>query len=425
METEIYFSEFIKKIQEILNTENGILRNHGEKVAFLYLQLLQEIGGYTKQQLYRLVYLAILHDIGAYKTDNIADIKKFEINAPHPHAIYGYLFFKHYFSFGEENEVILYHHFTNQDYLRFQEKINVEKEAKLLHFADRIAVLWDNGYTSLSKELISLLETTFSNEEITLFKKVEQEKHIFKKLQNESYFDEIYAFFEDLTVDKETIRKVLFMLVNTVDFKSEYTMFHTITVRSIARVLASYFPEYFGEKEIKEIADAASIHDVGKLYTPTEILEKPDKLTPEEYEVMKRHITDGRKILEGLTTQEEIMLATTHHEKLDGSGYPDGLVASQINMKQRILIVADIVSALRGKRSYKEAFTKDDIIAIIQKEADSGKIDATIVNKLVNHYDEMMDAVDQDCKETWNEYVALGKEYQSIMSALSDKKIMF
>lgn len=110
---------------------------------------------------------------------------------------------------------------------------------------------------------------------------------------------------------------------------------------------------------------ASPLHDVGKVGIPDAILLKPGKLTPDEFTVMKTHTTIGAQTLEAVRAtyprnafiQMGMMIAHSHPEKWDGSGYPDGLAGEQIPLAARIMAVADIYDALRSKRCYKEAFT--------------------------------------------------------------------
>ncbi len=102
------------------------------------------------------------------------------------------------------------------------------------------------------------------------------------------------------------------------------------------------------------------MHDVGKIATPSEILRKPGPLTPEEREEMKRHTTIGHEIL--VDSESELLglaatIALTHHERYDGSGYPQGLVGEEIPLEGRITAIADVFDALLSDRHYRPALT--------------------------------------------------------------------
>ena len=132
------------------------------------------------------------------------------------------------------------------------------------------------------------------------------------------------------------------------------------------------------------IMTAAYLHDVGKIFIPPRVLQKQGKLTDEEFDIMKSHSAKGYELCMSL---EDIRpYASTvrgHHESLDGSGYPDRLVGSQISYETRIIKVADVYSALSSKRQYKEAFSTKQIIEIMYKDVDNHKMDSEIVYALL------------------------------------------
>jgi response regulator RpfG family c-di-GMP phosphodiesterase len=134
---------------------------------------------------------------------------------------------------------------------------------------------------------------------------------------------------------------------------------------------------------------AAPMHDIGKISTPDSVLLKPGKLTPEEWEIMKQHPEVGLSILNG--SQRPILkaaavIAHQHHEKYDGSGYPQGLKGDAIHPYARIVAVADVFDALSHKRCYKEAWPLEKVTAYMQ-EAAGTHLDPRYVELLVKNID--------------------------------------
>ena len=116
-----------------------------------------------------------------------------------------------------------------------------------------------------------------------------------------------------------------------------------------------------GASELQLLTVGGMIHDVGKSQVPLEILDKPGKLDPPEWEIMRRHPEHSREILlrEAGLSPDAVAMAVHHHEKLDGGGYPDGLRGGQINDHVRLTAICDVFSALIDKRSYKEAMSSE------------------------------------------------------------------
>ena len=145
-------------------------------------------------------------------------------------------------------------------------------------------------------------------------------------------------------------------------------------------------------EQVQLLRLAAPMHDVGKIATPSEILRKPGPLTPEEREEMNRHTTIGHEIL--ADSESELLrvaatIALTHHERFDGSGYPKGLVGTEIPLEGRITAVADVFDALLSDRPYRPALTVEQTVEILGKDR-GGQFDPQIVGLLLDHLDEAL-----------------------------------
>jgi putative two-component system response regulator len=128
----------------------------------------------------------------------------------------------------------------------------------------------------------------------------------------------------------------------------------------------------FDPEWVENLRLASPMHDIGKIGVPDAILNKPGKLTDEEWVEMKKHPSHGAEILQD--TENELMqmsalIALCHHEKWDGSGYPRGIKGEEIPMEARIATIADVFDALTSKRVYKPSFSLDDTLKIIDEGA--------------------------------------------------------
>jgi putative two-component system response regulator len=161
-------------------------------------------------------------------------------------------------------------------------------------------------------------------------------------------------------------------LALAVEYREDGTGGHTRRVGQMSALLARTLG--LPQADVMLIRQAAPLHDVGKIAIPDRILLKPDRLTPEEWAVMKSHTTAGAKIVSGghyslLLTAEAIALS--HHERWDGTGYPRGLSGDTIPLPARVVAVADAFDAMTHARPYREAYSEDYSLSELQRCADS------------------------------------------------------
>lgn len=149
-------------------------------------------------------------------------------------------------------------------------------------------------------------------------------------------------------------------IARTIDAKDEYTNGHSTRVGYYSKLIAENLG--MSQDDVDNIYYIALLHDIGKIAIPDKILNKPGRLTDEEFMIMKSHTTRGAKILKGISTIPHIVEgAKYHHEKWDGTGYPEGLKGEQIPFVARIICCADCFDAMASKRVYKEPFSAETI----------------------------------------------------------------
>lgn len=175
-------------------------------------------------------------------------------------------------------------------------------------------------------------------------------------------------------------------IARTIDAKDEYTNGHSSRVGQYAKIIATELG--LSKDEVDNIYYIALLHDIGKIAIPLEILNKPGRLTDEEYEIIKTHAAKGGKILKGITSIPNIADgAKYHHERYDGKGYPEGLSGTDIPYTARIIACCDAFDAMATRRSYKEPYTKEKIIQEFEK-AKGTQLDpiiATVVIDLIKN----------------------------------------
>ncbi len=170
-------------------------------------------------------------------------------------------------------------------------------------------------------------------------------------------------------------------LVLLVDLRSPFTLSHTSGVAFLAKDLA--YEMLKTDFDSLAMYVAGLMHDLGKIKTPLEILHKPGKLDMHEAYIMKMHVVDTYKMFSKYPKFEEFMaIASTHHERLDGSGYPWGLKAKDLSMRSRILQVADVYEALTEDRPYREGMKPRDALGVVEDMVNHGKLDANVYETL-------------------------------------------
>ena len=197
-------------------------------------------------------------------------------------------------------------------------------------------------------------------------------------------------------------KALILVLADIVESRDRNTGAHVRKTAAYADIILQemrrkgYYADALTDEFISDVVDSAPLHDVGKIHVPDAILNKPGRLSDEEFAIMKSHTTAGRDILtEAITLvpnsgylNEARNLAAYHHEKWDGTGYPTGLAGEDIPLSARIMAVADVFDALVSKRSYKKPFSFEEAMQIITEG--SGKhFDPLVVDAFVSAEDEV------------------------------------
>jgi HD-GYP domain-containing protein (c-di-GMP phosphodiesterase class II) len=184
----------------------------------------------------------------------------------------------------------------------------------------------------------------------------------------------------------ELFKSSIRALVNAVEAKDEYTRGHTERVTEYSVMIARKMG--FTGEEIQRIELSALLHDVGKIGIPDKILLKPGKLTDEEFEVVKEHPSRGVKMLRPIKQLRMVLNGIKHHhEKLDGSGYPDGLIGNGIPLVARIITVGDAYDAMTTNRPYRNALPREEAIRRLKQDSNT-QFDPELVDVFVKCIEE-------------------------------------
>ena len=211
------------------------------------------------------------------------------------------------------------------------------------------------------------------------------------------------------------------VMVSLAEFRDECTGNHIRRTQTYVRLLAEYLSkqardgEFLTALHIDQIAKASPLHDIGKIAIPDHILLKPGKHTPEEFEIMKTHAIKGESML--ARTRHEMgennlmlhfasQIARNHHERWDGTGYPDQLKAEAIPLPARLMAVADVYDALRSRRPYKKALSHEEAVPMLLEQRGK-QFDPALIDAFVALQDEFARIASQLADDTPDDVIKI------------------
>ena len=180
--------------------------------------------------------------------------------------------------------------------------------------------------------------------------------------------DELDMLREQQKRDKQLIREIIESFAKVIDMKDSYTQGHSTRVARYTAMLAKELG--YDEDTVEKYYNIALMHDIGKIGIPDQVLNKPGKLTDEEYSVIKSHTERGYEVLKSISLMPEIVVgAAAHHERPDGKGYPNGLKGDEIPRVAQIIAVADTFDAMYSDRPYRKRMNFEKAVDIIRDAA--------------------------------------------------------
>ena len=185
---------------------------------------------------------------------------------------------------------------------------------------------------------------------------------------NQNKANELDIVLEQQRRDKQLLREIIESFAKVIDMKDSYTQGHSTRVAKYTEMLARELG--YDEETIEQYYYVALMHDIGKIGIPDQVLNKPGKLTDEEYEIIKSHTVRGYDVLKSISLMPEIGVgAEGHHERPDGKGYPNGLKDGEIPRVAQVIAVADTFDAMYSDRPYRKRMNYEKAVSIIRDAA--------------------------------------------------------
>jgi len=244
-----------------------------------------------------------------------------------------------------------------------------------------------------SADFVASFADTFGNRNLLFIEGTEPLGELERDLAR-LFLRNVSIAFENLRLHSdidETQREIIFLLGEAVEARSQETGNHVRRVAKISRLLAQAVG--LDEQEVEIVEQASPLHDLGKIAIPDDILNKAGLLSVEERTIMLRHAEIGYQMLNGsprTILQAAAQIAHGHHERWDGSGYPNRLAGEDIHLYGRITAVADVFDALLSERCYKEAWPIENVVAFFKAER-GRQFDPALVDLLLSHLDEVLE----------------------------------
>ena len=330
-----------KLIERFLSVMGPAYVDHCKRTAYLILKLAEE-EHIVEPLKKKLVFAAYFHDIGAIGKSNDYLL---HVDYDIYHSIDGYLTLKYKSPLKNASKMVLYHHTS------FQNKIF----DKYYLFGLKIAVCdrFDDWYrhnipfNDVINNILNYNNKNFNPVDVLAIKKILSHNDVIYDIKSGRYEDILNQYISSLNYTKEDKNLFIEMLSSLFELYNETTYNHSKSVGVIAYMLALKM-DYSYDDAFKMYI-AGLMHDLGKIFIPLEIIEKPGKLSIEEYEIMKGHVKYLEKMAEDIIPKEIFYMALYHHERLDGNGYPYFIKDDDLTIPQQIIQISDVISALRAK----------------------------------------------------------------------------
>ncbi len=389
-----------------MNLVSPKVENHHQQVAYVSWRIADEMG-YDLDDRREIIYGALMHDMGSVIMPEKEDGEGYslrEMSQPGISLI------------GDIPKLRFIKDILSAYQVPYEERPDfsaLSKEAifaEIIFLADKISMMINPTAAALNQaEDVCDTISDYAGEDVhpeivEAFLRTSSKEYVWLELlhQPEICLNAI-SNANVVTLD-QTIELAKFMS-RIIDFRSQYTAMHSSGVAATAVRLAEILG--MSEDECKMMMIAGYIHDIGKLKVPKKILEKKEKLTDEDFNIVKEYAYYTELLLKDIAGFDQIgRWAALHHEKLNGFGYPFGLKADDIPMGARIIAVADIFSAVAEIRSYRDGMSKEQVIFALREYVESSALSKYIVDLMIANYDDIYQKRESETSKEGARYYA-------------------
>jgi len=415
-----YLRDLTRSFAGALDLVSPDVANHHQRVAYLAFRL-AEVMELSPARRQLAVHGALLHDVGSVMLEGSITLENVEGNAARL-AKSGAELLRLFSRTRQVSEVVERSQTPWQRLGALPKQIqDTALIGQIIHLADVATLLLGDGDSVLNRvrpvrECIDGMgRKEFHPRVLEAFHRVCELDYVWLDLL---YREDLFPVFlpEDTPVSLDGAVQLTELAGQVIDFRSPFTAMHSAGVAAAAAALAE--AAGMGEDECKMMRIAGNLHDLGKLKTPKEILEKPGKLTDAEFNVIKEHAYYTGQLLRDIRGFDQITLwASLHHEKLSGTGYPFRLAGSALPLGSRIMAVADVFSAVTEERPYRKGMDREQTVRVLRENARAGALSEAVTEYLIAHYAEIDAARDKASREAGRRYFASLQRQQEEVQA--------
>lgn len=368
---------------------------HSSKVCYLACRVAEQMH-LDARAVSDLYYAALLHDLGVSSTEQLKDLMKHEFMEDFSHCKRGHDLLKKSTHTERFADTVLHHHNRwagpNDSGISGND---IPVSSRIICVANYVDVIMKprkyihSQRDKISKALGGHSDAYFDPQIVEAFNQATGQDLFWFDLTARGAEELLYHYRPKVKImlEYDELEAVAGVFAHVVDSKSKFTAQHSRRVARIAVALARRLK--FSQFDCEQMNIAGLLHDVGKLSIPDEIFDKPDKLTVDEYEIIRRYKYFTHVILRKIDGFKNIAdWASLHHDRLDRKGYPFRIKAETLSVGALIMAVSDTFVALAEDRPYRKSYSVERICEILKEHAQEGELDSDIVKILTGNIDE-------------------------------------
>ena len=390
----INLGNILLSLSEITDMANPTIAQHQQRTSYIALEI-AKCANANIELSENIFSAALLHDIGALSVEEKMLVHNFETTNYELHCIRGEILLEQIPWFQKVAKIIRHHHtrWSLWDASIDDPDVLASQVIQLADYVERL-IDRDKYILHQSDDIIAAVKKLCSNtiheDVVNYFLEASRREEFWLDIASPRLYPLLlrHGPYRNIEIDLDGVALITEAYKGIIDFKSRYTATHSAGVSACGEILSRLFG--LSEIDVRLMKIAGDLHDIGKLIIPNSILEKPGKLTKEEFAVIRSHTYYTYYVINTIDGLQHIAKwAAYHHEKLDGSGYPFRCKADEIDTGSRIMSVADIFTAIVEDRPYRPGMSKDNIYKVLNDQTDSNLLDSRIVDLLFDNYDEV------------------------------------